>query len=248
MRKFILLIAGIILAASGYSQVTSDIGIWGGVSGYMGDIENNTLTQSPSPVFGAFFRYNFHQRIGARLMLLTGKIAAKGLIQNYPWSFNKGIQDLTLQVEINYLKYMVGNKKTPFTSYLTAGLGVMHYRYLPDPVRLGQINPAFLYGRVQNGKSVIAPTIPFGIGFKVNVGKRIGVGIEYQMRKIIDDRLDNLDDPLAFQLKDKNGNIIYTSPYNDFLHNNDWTGFLGVHLTYSIYMGTKTCPAYDKKK
>ncbi len=134
MRKIILLIAGIILVISGYSQVTSDIGIWGGVSGYMGDIEGKTLTQSPSPVFGAFFRYNFHQRISARLMFLSGKAWAEGPIQNYTWRFppetgRKSIQDLTLQAEINYLKYKLGSKKTPFTSYLTAGLGVTYYKY-----------------------------------------------------------------------------------------------------------------------
>jgi Domain of unknown function (DUF6089) len=245
MRKIILLIAGIILVVSGYSQVTSDIGIWGGVSGYMGDIEGKTLTQSPSPVFGAFFRYNFHQRVSARLMFLSGKVWAEGPIQNYTWRFppetgSKGVQDLTLQAEINYLKYKLGSKKTPFTSYLTAGLGVMYYQYTYDAARLGQVNSAHL--PAQKGSSVIAPSFPFGIGFKVNIGKRIGVGIEYQMRKIFDDRLDDLDDPLA-HLNNEGEKITYT----DFFHNNDWTGFLGLHITYTIYMGNKACPAYDTK-
>jgi hypothetical protein len=36
--------------------------------------------------------------------------------------------------------------------------------------------------------------------------------------------------------------------YTDYFHNNDWTGFLGLQLTYSIYLGAKACPAYDKMK
>ena len=77
---------------------------------------------------------------------------------------------------------------------------------------------------------------------KFNLGIRLGIGVEYQIRKIISDKLDNLDDPLAFR-NDDDELITYT----DFIHNNDWPGFLGVHLTYKIYLGKRVCPAYDVK-
>jgi len=62
------------------------------------------------------------------------------------------------------------------------------------------------------------------------------------MRKLFNDKLDDLDDPLA--------NTSYQGReirYTDFFHNNDWNGFLGIQMTYSIYLGAKDCPAYDKK-
>jgi hypothetical protein len=243
MRKIVLWLAGIFLSVSGFSQITADIGIWGGWSGYMGDIEEMTLTQSSFPLIGVFYRQNFNQRISARAMFLTGPIAAKGTIQNTAWDFDKNIQDLSFQVEVNYLRYMLGNKKHPFSSYITAGVGTTFFSYRLDPARLSVFNPTHNKGTASVSKSVAALTLPFGFGFKFNMGKRLGIGVEYQMRKIFSDKLDDLDDPLAnFNSQGKEIN------YSNFFHNNDWTGFLGLQLTYSVYLGAKACPAYDKMK
>jgi hypothetical protein len=244
MRKIILWFTGVFLSVSGFSQVTADFGIWGGVSGYMGDIEDNTLTQMSFPVLGAFYRHNFNQRVSARVLFLTGKVAADGVFQNNPdWKFDKTVQDISLQIEINYLKYMVGNKRYPFTSYLTAGVGAIHYPYEMDPALVAAFNPMHNKGNDPVNQSVVSLTFPFGMGFKFSFWKKIGLGIEYQMRKIFDDRLDNLDDPLA-HYNDQGNEVTYT----DFLHNNDWTGYLGMQLTYNFYIGSKACPAYDKKR
>ena len=242
MRKLILWIAGVILSVSGFSQVTADIGIWGGASGYTGDIQGSNLTPNTLPAIGAYFRYNFHQRISARLMFLTGKVAMEGEFQNYPWKFDKAVQDLSLQGEVNYLKYMLGNRKASFTTYVTAGLGVMYFKYYLKPDEILLFNPRHNKGVEDAEQSAMALTLPVGMGFKFNVGKRLGLGMEYQLRKIFDDRLDDLDDPLA-HYNQQGDEVTYT----DFLHNNDWIGYLGVHLTYKIYLGSKPCPAYDIK-
>ena len=89
----------------------------------------------------------------------------------------------------------------------------------------------------------IAATIPFGFGFKFNLGERWGLGIEYQMRKMFLDKLDNLDDPIAFV--DDEGKEHY---YTDKWHNNDWSGYLGMHVTYKLYIGKKACPTYESKE
>ncbi len=245
MRKIIFCLAGLLLSVSGFSQATADFGIWGGAAGYIGDIEDNTLTQSSFPALGAFFRYNFHRRTSVRAMFLTGKVAAEGPFQNMPdpWSFEKSVQDLSFQVEVNYLSYQIGNKKHSFTSYVMAGAGVAYYNYEADPAMLYRFNPRQIKGENPIDESVIAPTFPFGMGFKFNVGKRLGLGVEYQMRKIFDDRLDNLDDPLAHY--NSEGKAV---TYSDFIHNNDWTGYLGLYVTYNVFLGTKSCPAYDKKR
>jgi hypothetical protein len=197
-------------------------------------------------VLGGYFRYNFNQRVGARFMVLAGQVAGKGPLQGVDWEFEKSVMDISFQAEINYLKYMIGNKKAWFTSYLTAGAGVMFYS--PDQENILNIwyfNPfhpvAGTQGSGVSNQPVTALTFPFGMGFKLNAGKRMGIGIEYQMRKIFDDKLDDLDDPLSYK---KNGETV---KYTDFIHNNDWAGFLGLHITYKIYTGGKPCPAYDSK-
>ncbi len=242
MKKIALVFAAVVLTVSGFAQKTADIGIWGGTSSYWGDVREVPPVQGFNPNFGGYFRYNFNKRVAMRLMFLTGKIAADGVVEGTPWGFEKNIQDFTMQAEINYLKFILGEKKTPFTPYIMGGIGVMYFPYELDPALLAVINPDHVKGNAEISESIITPAIPFGMGVKFNIGTRLGVGVEYQLRKIFSDKLDNMDDPLAFR---NDGDELIT--YTDFIHNNDWPGFLGVHLTYKIYLGKKICPAYDVK-
>lgn len=239
MKTIVLVFAAVLLTVSGMAQRTADIGIWGGTSTYFGDLHETSHFDTFNPNFGAYFRYNFNARVGLRAMFLTGNFAKKGTIENTPWSFDKSVQDLSLQVEINYLKYIMGVKNSRFSPYITAGVGLMYFPYNLDPTMIYVFNPNHNKGLAVIDESVIATTIPFGFGMKFSVGQKLGIGVEYQMRKIFDDKLDNLDDPLAHS---NNNKII---KYTDYLHNNDFTGYLGVHLTYMIYMGKNACPAYD---
>jgi hypothetical protein len=243
MRKILLVFVTVLITASGFAQKTADIGIWGGTSNYYGDLDKVTSFQSFNPNFGAFFRYNFNARVGLRAMFMTGNFADIGEIERVPWEFDKNIQDLSLQIEINYLKYILGEKKTPFTSYITAGIGVAYFPYDMDPGLIALVNGEHNKGDAIINESVIATTIPFGFGFKYNLGRRVGVGVEYQVRKIFSDKLDNLDDPLAFIDEESIENT-----YNGNMHNSDWSGYLGVHVTYMIYMGKNACPVYDRKQ
>jgi hypothetical protein len=199
--------------------------------------------------FGGYFRYNFNARVGLRAMFLTGKFADEGVIEGENWDFNKNVQDLSLQIEVNYLKYILGGKNTRFTSYVTAGIGVAYFPYELDTAGISTIkkfNSATNKGKNAINENVVTPTIPFGIGFKYTIGQRLGVGIEYQMRKLFSDKLDNLDDPLAYEITNTDGTKEEVK-YTDMIHNNDWSGYLGIHVTYKIYIGKKACPAYDSK-
>ncbi|MDO8953128.1 MAG: DUF6089 family protein [Draconibacterium sp.] len=246
MKKILLVFAAVWITVSGNAQVTADIGIWGGTSVYIGDLDETNPLQPLNPNFGAYFRYNFNSRVGLRAMFLTGSFSDEGVIEGVPATFSKGVQDLSLQIEINYLKYILGAKKTPYTSYVTAGIGVAYFPYEMDPAFIAGFNPAHNKGTAIVDESVIATTIPFGIGFKYTLGQRLGIGIEYQMRKLFSDKLDNLDDPLAYETASSNGTIEEIT-YTDMIHNNDWSGYLGIHLTYKIYIGKKACPAYESK-
>lgn len=250
MKRFLLVFATIWITVSGFAQNTADIGIWGGTSTYFGDMNENPPFQAFNPNFGAYFRYNFNARVGLRAMILTGNFNEEGLIEGTPWSFDKSVQDFSFQLEINYLKYILGVKKMPFTSYITLGIGFAYFPYsvlYEDIEGINDKHPMIPSGGYSEGEgieeSVVATTFPFGIGFKYSIGRRLGVGVEYQMRKILSDRLDDLDDPLAFS-NSVEEDVYYTTN----IHNMDWSGYLGVHLTYMIYMGKKACPAYESKK
>ncbi|MEN8116308.1 MAG: DUF6089 family protein [Bacteroidota bacterium] len=242
MKKLLLVFVTVLLAVSGNAQRTADIGIWGGSSTVFGDLDDNTPFQSFNLNYGAYFRYNFNGRVAMRVMFLNGKFAGEGLVENSPWVFDKNVQDLSVQAEINYLRYILGAKKMRFSPYVTIGLGVAYFPYNLNPAAISVFNPNHNKGTTVTEESVAVPTLPFGMGIKYTIGERLGVGVEYQMRKILSDKLDDLDDPLAY-VNGKNEEI----RYSDENHNTDWSGYLGVHITYTIYIGKKACPAYDAK-
>ena len=243
MKKLLLVFATVWITVSGFAQKTADIGIWGGTSGYIGDMDETKPFQSFNLNFGGYFRYNFNARVSLRAQVLSGNFSSEGVIEGQYWAFNKNVQDFSLQVEINYLKYILGVKNTPYTSYVMAGVGVAYFPYDLDPALIALFNPDHNKGDVVKKESVMTSTIPFGIGFKYTIGKRLGMGIEYQMRKLLSDKLDDLDDPLA-HINADGDEITYT----DQFHNNDWSAYLGIHLTYKIYIGKKACPAYERKE
>ena len=248
MKKILLVFATVWIAVSGNAQITADIGVWGGTGIYYGDLDNNNPTSPLNLNFGGYFRYNFNSRVGFRAMFLTGNFSDEGDIESEIWEFNKRVQDFSLQVEINFLKYILGVDKTPFTTYVTAGIGAAFYPYDLDTIGISTIskfNPIHNKGTNPIQESVITATFPFGIGFKYSLGQRLGIGIEYQVRKMFSDKLDNLDDPLAYKTNVNGTDEVIT--YTDAIHNNDWATYLGIHLTYKIYMGKKACPAYESK-
>lgn len=241
MRKIILVFIAVVLTVSGFAQKSADIGIWGGSSTYWGDMKETPLMQSFNLNFGAIFRYNFNARVALRTQFLTGRFAAEGFVEDVEWEFNKNAQDISVMMEVNYLKYILGEKKTRFTPFIMGGLGIMYFPYTLDPVLMFRVNPDYpVHNAVE--ESVIAPAIPMGFGVKVSIGQRLGLGVEYQIRKLLNDKFDDLDDPLSFE--NEEGDII---KHTDFLHNNDWPGFLGINVTYKIDLDRKACPAYDRK-
>ncbi|MCY1720105.1 DUF6089 family protein [Prolixibacteraceae bacterium Z1-6] len=255
MKKLLLVFVTVLITVSVYAQKTADIGIWGGSSTLWGDMDENKPFQTFNLNYGAYFRYNINARVGVRAMFLNGTFANEDFVENAPWSFDKNVSEFTVQAEINYLRYILGERKMRFSPYVTIGLGMAYFKYNFRPVEIAEFNPDYpvlnnpdLEIDPDTGlpkeyeENVVTPTIPFGIGIKYTIGERLGLGVEYQMRKYMSDQLDDLDDPLAHT----NGmNEIVT--YNDGSHNNDWGGYLGVHLTYKIYIGKKACPAYDSK-
>ncbi len=250
MKKLLLVFVTVLITVSGYAQKTADIGIWGGSSTVFGDMDENLPFQSFNLNYGAYFRYNVNARIGVRAMFLHGQFAGNGEVETAPWGFDKSVEDFSVQAEINYLRYILGSKKMKFSPYVTIGLGMAYFTYNLRPTEIAAFNPDYpgLYDAGGNlnpdsEEKVATPTLPFGIGIKYTLGERLGIGVEYQMRKYLSDGLDDLDDPLSY-VSASTGEVI---SYNNGSHNNDWGGYLGVHITYKVYIGKKACPAYDSK-
>jgi len=237
MKRILIVFFIGIMALESLGQQSVDVGIFGGAGTYFGDMTKTELAKSVNPAYGAFMRFNFNPRYALRFNVINGSMGATGEFEGNPWDFKKNVLDISLQFEFNFYKYIVGDKETPYSTYLFAGIGVQNYAYTYDPQRLTPLVDPTYFENASNSGSVISPTIPFGLGFKFNVSKRIGLGIEGGMRKTFSDKLDDLDDPLSYTDNTVDPPVVVN--YADNYHNNDWTAYVGIHLVYKLIYGNK---------
>ena len=236
MKQILMVFLIGFMAFKALGQQSVDVGFFGGAGTYFGDMTKTELAKSINPAYGAFMRYNFNPRYALRFNVINGTIGAVGEFESKPWDFNKNVVDVSLQFEFNFFKYIVGEKETPYSTYIFAGIGMQSYNYSIDP-RLTSLVDATYFDKTHQPGLVLSPTIPFGLGFKFNVSKRIGLGIEAGLRKTFSDKLDNLDDPLSYTIKP--GTPPDQVNYTDRYHNNDWTAYAGIHLVYKLIYGNK---------
>jgi hypothetical protein len=216
MKKIYLISIIGILCLPVYGQRKTDIGVLGGVTSYMGDINPSKLFYSPLPAGGIFFRYNLHPRQSIRTSLILGGLRASDLDfkndfqQARAASFSGEIGEWAVQFEFNFLPYSTLGKRWNYTPYFAAGAAISFIN-----------TTVFTY----------QPAIPLSVGFKINIYKNMGLEAEYGFRKTFYDNFDGQKDFIA-------------SADNSWLHNNDWYSFAGLALTWKMFSSNIGCPAY----
>ena len=222
MKKFIIIaiFLGIIIGAKAQKKV--DLGIFGGGSYYLGDINQSKQFYSLSYAFGGLYRYNINPRYTIRGSVYYGNLQADdqdlgNLLQSSDISFPDTVTvlDATLQFEFNFMPYSTFGRAGEYAVYTTGGIGVAF-------TNTSNLRPTKL-------------VIPFGVGVKMNLGKKMGIGIEWGFRKMFYDELDGYANPVDPE-------------YRSFIHDNDWYSIAGISLTYKIYGGSEDCPAYWDEK
>ncbi len=230
---FVIFLIGFI-SVKALGQQSVDVGFFGGTGIYFGDMTKTDFSKSLNPAYGGFLRYNFNPRYAFRFNVLNGTIGSEGQFNSNDWMFAKNVLDISMSLEFNFLKYIVGEKETPWSTFIMGGVGVQMFSYEYRFNELVNFVDPTYFDMADNSSSEITPTIPFGLGVKYDLNKRIGIAFEGSLRKSFSDKMDDLDDPLSFI--DPNG--IRTN-YTDQLHNNDWTSYIGIHLVYKLIYGNK---------
>ncbi len=200
-----------------HCQKNADYGASAGVTSYLGDINPNRLMYAPLPAAAFFYRYNLNPRQSLRANLLLGGIRGDDLDFNNDFqrtramTFSGIIGEAAVQYEFNFFPYTTEGKRFDYSPYLAAGAGVAM--------------------NTSEGTELL-PIIPFGIGFKINLLKNMGLEAEYSFRKTFYDNFDGLKD------------FVDPSDYA-LIHNNDWYTYTGISLTWKIMSRLAGCPAYD---
>jgi len=246
------LVAGFVFMVSVPARAqTLEIGLSGGVSYYLGDINPGLPYVYSRPAYGALVRYNINNRWSARFSYTRGTLIGDDLKSNAvayrELNFKSHVNDFSLIAEFNFLEYFTGSKKNYFTPYIFGGVGLFTFKpFNFDGVDLhasGTEGQNINYdGRTPYKLWNVA--FPFGFGFKYSLTDRLAFGLEWGMRKTFTDYIDDIS------------TTYYTSgdPVSDptGMHDAgmqrgnsktmDWYNFTLVSLTYKFNLyGSRKC-------
>jgi hypothetical protein len=222
----ILLIILLILPLSLFSQKkVHELGVLGGVSYYMGDINPRKIFHEVEPAFGLVYRLDLNSRYALRFSGLFGSLRGSDASSDSRYqitrnhSFNIRTSEFASMFEFHFFSYKPDSKYEFITPYVAIGLGVV-------------IIPG------QENSFPVKPVIPFGIGCKYAFNKRIGIAAEWTYRKTFSDYIDQLPNDEYTQTAS------FENKQRSFLGSKDWYSFAGISLTYKFAIGSSKCPAY----
>jgi hypothetical protein len=242
---------------------TGDLVFLGVVTYYMGDLYPNMPFLMSKPAFGILYRQNFHSRISLRVHGIRGTVAGDDAVSKANpernLNFESKITEAGIQLEINFFEYFIGSKMHSITPYIFGGASVFFFDpygniqgtnlHLQPLATEGQGTDAYPDRKLYN---LYAFSMPFGIGVKYSLSKKIGIGAEWGMRKTTTDYLDDVSqtyyldlagvDPATVTQKELASDPLLThnaGMQRGNSRNTDWYSFAGVSLTVKIRMLSK---------
>lgn len=118
-------------------------------------------------------------------------------IRNRNLSFRNQILEGSMQFELNFFPYQLGNKQFPMSPYLFGGIAYFNMKpmgqykgtwYELQP--LGTEGQGTEYGGDKYKTSLLS--VPFGVGFKSNLFAIFGFSLEWGVRKTFTDYIDDI--------------------------------------------------------
>ena len=194
-----------------------------GVSHYFGDLNTHFDLSHPGVTGSAMARFNFNDRICAKLSANYGTIAADDknssniVEQQRNLNFRSNIIDGTAQIEFNFLSYNYDDKNSRFSPYMLAGFNVFHFN--PQGKLNGvwyDLAPLGTEGQFKGEEYYTTQlALVYGFGLKFALDEQWSLNLELSARKLFTNYLDDvagnypnmnelrkLRGPLAVQLSD----------------------------------------------
>lgn len=272
-----LLLATLIVSSSGLSAQVSELGITGGVSYYIGDLNpTRHYPRQTHAAGGIFYRYNFNQHYAIRLQGLYTRLEAYDsdsndslqLLRNL--GFRTNLFEAAATLEINFLKYRGITKDSHnWTPYIFFGLAYFHMNpqnLLDDTWYDLQPLGTEGQGTSQGGApyKLDVMSIPFGVGFKFALTDKLDFGLEWGLRRTYTDYLDDVSGvyvdntflinetgPLTAALADPSGlreTGLNSGRSRGDSNTRDWYQYTGVSLSLLLTRFTECDAIWDRMR
>jgi len=181
---------------------------------------------------------------------IKGDDAISKYIEERDLSFNMNITEVSVVAELNFLDYFTGSLRNYFSPFLFGGMAV--YYGIP---KIGNLELRDFGTEGQNINfddreqyTFTSFSIPFGLGFKYSLNKKICLAVEWGLRKTFSDYIDDvsttyyLDSDLVEPGDDNYQDLTFSDPnleHKPFQQRGnskttDWYAFAGLTITYKI--------------
>ncbi len=209
IRIFLVLASALLLCFQTALGQKWEIGAHGGVSGYIGDLQQRYIfpTQSLGFSGGLSGKYNLNQTFGVRANLSYAQLSASDSIfeantsGSETISFNNNVFEASAVLDFNFYEFRSRRGKTLFTPYVFTGFGYIYH----EP----HLSPKEISGEsLEEVGEKFAPIIPVGAGFKVNLLGPFSVGLQLQYRFEFSDKLDGVAGGQIFESRDPADTIL----------------------------------------
>lgn len=254
MRKLCcLLLFPVLFATHSQAQKSGDLGILGGVTYYVGDLNPAKPFLMSKPAFGLLYRLNLNNRLSIRAHGLFGSVAGDDVKSKTnperKLNFETNIYEGGLQLEVNFFEFNIGSKLHTVSPYIFGGASVFYFKPTGMVAGTKVDLPQLLTEGQDKAYNSYAFAIPFGIGVKYSLSKLIGIGAEWGMRKTNTDYLDDVSTTYYLDLAGSdpaNATTVQLASDPSLLHNagmqrgnsrnTDWYSFAGISITVKIKM------------
>jgi len=237
IKKISALCVGLVLFISNNVNAQhSELGFFLGTSYYIGELNpTKHFNQFYLPAAGIIYRKNLSKRYSLKTSLLYGKLKAIdkstqiafNAFRNY--SMSGPLYEASGQLEFNFLEYQIGVKENNHSPYVF--IGVSAFLSKIDLFYNGNNKERTVFNSENITDSWMSNVvIPFGIGYKFNIGGNFGAALEWGMRKTYTDELDRLEN--VYSIGYQKGNA----------KNYDWYNFSGIIITYKFRKAFDRCP------
>jgi hypothetical protein len=200
VKKIIFLFTLVYFSQNLAAQRGVEAGGWLAAVNYFGDLNTNMRLNRVGPAAGFGIRYNFNDRICAKLSGNVGRIEAydKDSPNLYERArnlhFRSIVADAGGQMEFNFLPYNHGSKDENWTPYLFLGLGVTYFN--PKAELDGTWYELRQFGTEGQFKGeeyyTVAGGWVYGMGLKIDLSYEWSLNIDVSARRLFSDYLDDV--------------------------------------------------------
>jgi len=230
---------------------TLEAGIYGGGSYYLGDLNPGVHFKNYQLAYGALARYNIDSRWALKVSVYRGQVKGNSeqskFLPERNLSFVSPVTDFSAMAEFNFFPYYTGSRKNWITPYIYAGFSFFLFNPKNGGISLRDLGTEGQKIGYDGRKpyKLYSFSIPFGLGVKLSIARKLGMTVFWELHKTFTDYLDDVSTTYYLNGPKINKNdpsqiLSYpTMSYTEGMQrgnsrNNDWYSFSGITLTYKF--------------